>query len=293
MAEDMADVEAMDDWTPMADDYNSVLINSYSSGQTAAQMPVHALPAVGPSRATDRSHYKLLVEGFPSEVTETGLKNFLRRIGCQSLSVKIMASNRTSGSCRPLAIVDFSSAKSAQKAIELLKAQKAYKLAVHFISDASSLLDHLVKHSPDFGYFECKPCRKRITKFEPMKIHLKTHHAVGADEVCREVANLKDLFDDLLLKIKERNHQKNSYTAPKETENAIAGLMGEEFAVGYDNHFNGAVDPLADAMNQAFNEEFNGYEDNPEIHIAETEENGDEYGFIQEGEDGLWMPTAI
>ncbi|CAG2101636.1 unnamed protein product [Medioppia subpectinata] len=140
--------------------------------------------------------------------------------------------------------------------------------------DLTSLLDHLVKHSPDFGYFECKPCRKRITKFEPMKIHLKTHHAVGADEVCREVANLKDLFDDLLLKIKERNHQKNSYTAPKETENAIAGLMGEEFNVGYDNHFNGAVDPLADAMNQVFNEEFNGYDDNPEIHIAETEDNG-------------------
>ena len=101
-------------------------------------------------------------------------------------------------------------------------------------SDTSALLDHLTEHTPEFTYFECK-CARRIKKYEQMKNHVITHHAIEADECAKEVSNLNQLFTGLLQKVKERDHHlMRAQTTANETENAIQGLMDEEFVMPFD-----------------------------------------------------------
>jgi len=119
----------------MAEDYHSLLVNSYGNDQRAALLPIHLLP---PFRGTDsrpKSSVKLMIQGFPSNVTESGLKSWMQRIGCQISGFKIIQSKSHLG--RGLAFADFNSTRSAQKAIELLSAQEVYKLSVSFTSDVT------------------------------------------------------------------------------------------------------------------------------------------------------------
>jgi hypothetical protein len=68
-----------------------------------------------------------------------------------------------------------------------------------------------------------------------MKNHVITHHAIGVDECAKEVSNLNQLFTGLLQKVKERdNHLMRGQTTANETENAIQGLMDEEFVMPFD-----------------------------------------------------------
>ncbi|CAG2164045.1 unnamed protein product, partial [Oppiella nova] len=127
----------MDDWNPMSDAFNSVWHNSYSSGQTGANLPVHLLPPFGGqlSRPKTRENVKLYIDGFPSDVTESGLKGYLQRIGCKPSAVKRVKtrlgryySNHEFG----ISFVDFNSYKEALNAIQLIRSQSLFKLSVGF-----------------------------------------------------------------------------------------------------------------------------------------------------------------
>ncbi|XP_054167375.1 uncharacterized protein LOC128964763 [Oppia nitens] len=120
-----------EEWTPMNDDYNSVVFNSYTNGQTGAYLPVRCLPSYGnsesfPIRRTDT--LKLLIVGFPSDITEIGFKSFLKRIGCKFSTFKLV----TTLSGQRYSFADFETIREAQKSIELIRSQKTYKLSVCF-----------------------------------------------------------------------------------------------------------------------------------------------------------------
>ena len=130
MAEDIID------WKPMTQDFESLTFNSYGSGQTAA---AYLTNGSSPSVGQQNQSLKLCVEGFPSDLTEIGLKNLLQRIGCQFLNVKIFRSTELSKKCRLFAFVDFKTLKEAQNAIELIRNQKFFKLFVCFTASETDV----------------------------------------------------------------------------------------------------------------------------------------------------------
>ena len=89
----------------------------------------------------------------------------------------------------------------------------------------------------DFPYFECKSCNKRCRHLEQLKKHCETHHAVGpADGLEAHIGNLSLLFEELRQQFtNQTNKLKKSQSNSSETQNALAGLMEDEFIE--DNQF--------------------------------------------------------
>lgn len=111
-----------------------------------------------------------------------------------------------------------------------------------FVFGDNSIVAHLMEHAMNFEYLLCKNCGKRCRKMDAMKNHLTTHHGVGpADCLKDSIANLKELFEDVL---KQKTNKPLKQSKAQETENAIAGLMGDEFANeddGYDQPYDGTA----------------------------------------------------
>ena len=130
--------EDMKDWKPMEEDFQSLTFNSYRSDQTAALLPFRSLPSITESSKKEQN-IMLYIEGFPSDLTEEGLKTFLRRIGCQLLRVQIILRQDFMRNSRPFGFIHFESTKAAQKGIQLIKNQKLFKLFVCFTSTQTQI----------------------------------------------------------------------------------------------------------------------------------------------------------
>ena len=115
--------------------------------------------------------------------------------------------------------------------------------ATVFAFEDDSIVDHLITHAMKFEFLSCNSCAIRCRKLDKMKTHLITHHAIGpADGFKNFITNLKELFDDVL---EQKNNKQPKQSKTQETENAIAGLMGEEFATDeYEEPYNGLFNVL-------------------------------------------------
>lgn len=129
------------DWDPMAEDYWSVTFNSYSSGQIGGHLPIQllqnraALRQNSSADSVETESLHLFVDGFPSDLTEAGLKNFLERIGCRVSSIKVLRRRAKSGNrTKPMAFVEFESAKEANRAVQLISGQQTFKLLAFFVN---------------------------------------------------------------------------------------------------------------------------------------------------------------
>ncbi|XP_054165244.1 zinc finger autosomal protein-like [Oppia nitens] len=167
--------------------------------------------------------------------------------------------------------------------------------------DTESLLHHLVRHAPDFSYFECKICNKREKQLKAIERHIKSHNGVTDEEFFHNICNLNDLFSELL-KVKESDEQRKRMNAAADPQNAIKGLLDEEFGHNYDNNID---DQLSSLVNDTI---LNGFEveENHENPILSIPENGipsipdgvdnevegidpnDGFAYISQGSDGLW-----
>ena len=102
--------------------------------------------------------------------------------------------------------------------------------------DNTQILQHLTSHSINFSYFECKLCLKKYHNLSQLKTHYtKEHFDCNQTNDCfdKYIANLDQLFQEVrqqLTKSKEKVMKKFS----NETENAVQGLIDEEFF--RDNH---------------------------------------------------------
>ncbi|CAG2104140.1 unnamed protein product [Medioppia subpectinata] len=135
----LSSCESWDGKDYMADAFNSVSFNSYSSGQLGANLPVHLLPPFGSQLSghnKSRQTLKLSIDGFPSDITESGLKGYLQRIGCKPSTVKRVKSQST-GQC--FSFADFVTTRDALDAIQAIRSQKLFRLSVCFASTESDL----------------------------------------------------------------------------------------------------------------------------------------------------------
>ena len=133
----------MDGWDPMAEDFENVTFNSYATDQIGAHLPLNSLISfkrkakseTGVDKVESDQSLTLYIDGFPSDLTDTGLKNFLQRIGCRLSSVKVLRNrDKNAKYNKPIGFVEFESAMDAQKALQLIKNQTIFKLFAFFIS---------------------------------------------------------------------------------------------------------------------------------------------------------------
>ena len=154
--------EDLIDWKPMEEDFESLSFNSYGSGQTAALLPLQLFPpsvSHKPKRHPKTS-LKLYMDGFPSDLTEEGLKNFLKRIGCQFLRIQIIRRQDLNKRNRPFGFIDFESTKAAQNGIQLIKSQKLFKLFVCFTATESELKERNGIKDQEFKEFVEQFCEQ-------------------------------------------------------------------------------------------------------------------------------------
>jgi len=64
--------------------------------------------------------------------------------------------------------------------------------------------------------------------------HCNNYHS--STEVLENIRNLDQLFEDLKIQVKQRNdHQNRRQSSVAETQNAVKGLMEEDFSVEYED----------------------------------------------------------
>jgi len=153
--------EEMNGWDPMAEDFESLTFNSYGLDQIGAHLPLQSLPSFRriaerhslPIRVPTSDAAILCVDGFPTDLTETGLKNFLKSIGCQIISVKLKTTDDPKQG--RMAFVGFKTYKEANRAIQLIRSQnffnRFFAYFVDTVNEAKTKEEILDKEFEDFS----------------------------------------------------------------------------------------------------------------------------------------------